>query len=229
MQRAISLLAGLAIAIAGLLPAAQAAEIETVYVVTYFEVSPAAQSKTAAMMKQLAEKSRSDGGNLRFEVLQRIGQGDQFAMLEAWRGQEAFAAHAAESHTRQFREKLTGMLRSAYDERPHTALEVGEVKAMAGKDAVFAVTHVDIVPKEKDIGVALTKDLAVAGRKAKGNVRFEALTQNSRPNHMTVVEIWSDRRSMSAHSTAPHMKQYREKLLPMSGSLYDERLYKALN
>jgi hypothetical protein len=27
----------------------------------------------------------------------------------------------------------------------------------------------------------------------------------------------------------PHMKQYREKLLPMSGSLYDERLYRALN
>jgi len=229
MQRAISLLAGLAIAVAGLLPAAQAAEIETVYVVTYFEVSPAVQSKTAAMMKQFAEQSRGDGGNLRFEVLQRIGQGDQFAMLEAWRGKEAFTAHAAESHTRQFREKLAGMLRGPYDERPHTALEVGEVKAMAGKDAVFAVTHVDIVPKLKDEGVGLTKDLAAAGRKAKGNVRFEALTQNSRPNHMTVVEIWTDRRAIAAHSTAPHMKQYREKLLPMSGSLYDERLYKALN
>src|SRR5688572_10737313 len=116
MRRAISVLAGLAIAVAGLLPAAQAAETETVYVVTYFEVSPAVQSKTAAMLKQFAEQSRSDGGNLRFEVLQRIGQGDQFAMLEAWRGKEAFTAHAAESHTRQFREKLAGMLRGPYDE-----------------------------------------------------------------------------------------------------------------
>jgi quinol monooxygenase YgiN len=229
MRRAISLLAGLAIGVAGLLPAAQAAEIETVYVVTYFEVSPAAQSKTAAMLKQFADQSRGDGGNLRFEVLQRIGQGDQFAMLEAWRGKEAFAAHAEQNHTRQFREKLAGMLRGPYDERPHTALEVGEVRATAGKDAVFAVTHVDIVPKLKDEGVGLTKDLAAAGRKAKGNVRFEALTQNSRPNHMTVVEIWTDRRAIAAHSTASHMKQYREKLLPMSGSLYDERLYKALN
>ena len=111
MRRAISLLASLAIVVAGLLPAAQAAEIETVYVVTYFEVSPAAQSKTAAMLKQFAEQSRGDGGNLRFEVLQRIGQGDQFAMLEAWRGKEAFTAHAAQNHTRQFRDKLAGMLR----------------------------------------------------------------------------------------------------------------------
>lgn len=229
MQRAINLMAGLAIAMAGLLPVAQAAEIETVYVVTYFEVSPAVQSKTAAMLRQFAEQSRGDGGNLRFEALQRIGQGDQFAILEAWRGQESFAAHAGESHTKQFREKLSGMLRGAYDERPHTALEAGEVKAMAGKDAVFAVTHVDIVPKEKDTGVGYTKDLAAAGRQAKGNVRFEALTQNSRPNHLTVVEIWTDRRAMAAHSTAPHMKQYREKINPMSGSLYDERLYKALD
>ena len=56
----------------------------------------------------------------------------------------------------------------------------------------------------------------------------QALTQASRTNHMTVVEIWADRKAMEAHSTASHMKQYREKLLPMSGSLYDERLYRAL-
>ena len=85
------------------------------------------------------------------------------------------------------------------------------------------------MPKEKDIGVGYTKELAAAGRKQKGNVRFEALTQNSRPNHLTVVEIWTDLNAMAVHSTAAHMKQYREKLLPMSGSLYDERLYKSLD
>jgi len=58
MRQVISLLAGLMIVMAGFLPAAQAAEIETVYVVTYFEVSPAMQSKTAAMLKQFAEQSR---------------------------------------------------------------------------------------------------------------------------------------------------------------------------
>ncbi len=80
MQTAIRFLAGLMMA-AGLLSAARAAEVETVYVVTYFEVSPAVKTKTAAMLKQFAEKSRGDAGNLRFEALQRIGQGDQFAAL----------------------------------------------------------------------------------------------------------------------------------------------------
>ena len=229
MRQAFSLLAGLMIVAAGFLPAAQAADADTAYIVSYFEVSPAAKDKAAVLLRQVARQSRKEAGNLRFEVLQRLGQPDQFVVLEAWKDKDALVAHAAAVHTKQFRDNLQGLLRSAYDERPHTALEVGEVKAAAARNAVFAVTHVDIVPKLKDEGVALTKELAVTGRKYTANTRFEALTQNSRANHMTIVEIWADRRAMEAHSTASHMRQYREKLLPMSGSLYDERLYRALD
>lgn len=228
MKQLLSVLAGLMVVTAGFLPAAQAAEGGTAYVVTYFEVNPAAKGKTAGMLRQLAKQSRKDAGNLRFEVLQRLGRPDQFAILEAWKDADAQASHAAAEHTKQFRDKLNDLLRGAYDERPHTALDVGEVKAKAGKNAVYAITHVDIVPKDKDAGVALTKGLAENGRKAKGNVRFEALTQNSRTNHMTVTEIWATRRAMEAQSTTAGMKEYREKISPMSGSLYDERLYKAL-
>ena len=106
---------------------------------------------------------------------------------------------------------------------------MGEVAAKTRKLAVYAITHVDIVPAQKDVGVGLTKDMAAAGRRADGNIRFEALTQNSRPNHMTVVEIWKNRKAMEVQSATPGMKEYREKLSPMSGSLYDERLYKALD
>ncbi len=229
MRKAIGILAGLLFMAVGLAPAAQAADADTAYIVSYFEVSPAAKDKAAGLLRQVARQSRKDAGNLRFEVLQRLGQPDQFVVLEAWKDKDAQAAHAAADHTKQFRDNLQGLLRSAYDERPHTALEIGEVKAAAAKNAVFAVTHVDIVPKLKDEGVALTKELAATGRKYTANTRFEALTQVSRTNHMTVVEIWADRKAMEGHSAASHMKQYREKLLPMSGSLYDERLYRALD
>jgi quinol monooxygenase YgiN len=229
MKHLIGLLAGLMVAVAGFAPAAWAAEGGTAYIVTYFEVNPAAKDKAAGLLRQLAKASRKDAGNLRFEVLQRLGQGDQFAILEAWKDKDAHGAHSAEAHTKQFRDKVSGLLRSAYDERPHTALEVGEVPAKAGKGAVFAITHVDIVPKEKDAGVALTKAMVAEGRKAKGNIRFEALTQDSRTNHMTVTEIWASRGAMEAQSATAGMKQYREKLSPMSGSLYDERLYKSLD
>jgi quinol monooxygenase YgiN len=228
MKHLTGLLAGLMVAMAGFVPAAQAADDGVAYVVTYFDVKPAVQGQAVKLMRALAKASRKDEGNLRFEVLQRIGESDQFAILAAWKDKDAAAAHGSAAHTQEFLAKLDPMLRSAYDERPHTALEVGEVAAKAGRSAVYAITHVDIVPTQKDAGIALVKELADTGRKAKGNIRFEALTQNSRTNHMTVVEIWKGLRPMQAQAATPGMKEFREKVSPMSGSLYDERLYRSL-
>jgi quinol monooxygenase YgiN len=46
---------------------------------------------------------------------------------------------------------------------------------------------------------------------------------------MTLVEIWTDPRAFEAHIVAAHMKKFRDELLPMSGSLYDERLYRSID
>jgi quinol monooxygenase YgiN len=212
---------------------ADGAEGDAAYVVSYFETNPPAKDKAAGLLRQLAKESRKESGNYRFEVLQRIGQPDEFAILETWRNKDAQAAHGAAAHTRQFRDNLRPHLRGPYDERPHTALAVGNMGAEAAGGAraaaIYAVTHVDVAPKTKDAGAALVKQLAESGRGDKGNVRFEALTQDSRTNHMTVVEIWADRKALEAHGMAAHKKLFRENLMPFSGSLYDERLYKALD
>jgi len=233
MRNPLVVLLGLAIASSAAAPAARADDANTAYVVTYFETAPADSGKARSLLRQFAQASRKESGNLRIEVLQRIGQPDQFVILEAWLDKDAHAAHTAGRNTAQFREKLKLLLRGPYDERPHAGLAVGSVKAVptgeARAAAVYAVTHVDIVPKEKDTGVAMVKQLAEDGRKDAGNVRFDALTQSSRPNHMTVVEIWTDRKSADGHGVAAHKKQFREKLMPLSGSLYDERFYKVFN
>lgn len=94
---------------------------------------------------------------------------------------------------------------------------------------VYAVTHVDIVPAFKEKGWGMAKDLAVASRKDAGNVRFDAFQQANRLNHMTLVETWRDKAAVDGHAMAAHMKAFREGLLPISGSLYDERLYTPIN
>ena len=211
---------------------AQAAHAQdgTAYVVTYLETTPQGKDEALALARELATASRKDAGNLRFEVLQRIGQLHHFAILEAWKDAPAQAAHAAAAHTKTFRDKLRPLLISAYDERPHTALSVGPVQpAGATRNAIYAVTHVDIVPTQKDVGIEMTKKLGDTSRSSDGNIRFEVLQQNSRPNHMTVTEIWRDEKVVAAHATAAHMRKYREDLSPMSGSLYDERLYKIVD
>jgi quinol monooxygenase YgiN len=45
---------------------------------------------------------------------------------------------------------------------------------------------------------------------------------------MTVIEVWKNQKSADDHAVAAHTMTFREKLAPMSGSLYDERLYRVL-
>jgi quinol monooxygenase YgiN len=87
------------------------------------------------------------------------------------------------------------------------------------------VTHVDVIPPQRENGTAITKRLAEDSRKEKGNLRFEAVTQVNRQNHFTVIEVWYDRKTVDAHSVEAHTRAFRDKLGPASGALYDERLY----
>lgn len=217
----------------GFMHDARGQDATIVYIVSYFETTLADAPKAADLARQFNEQSRKDDGNVRFEILQRLEQPNHFAVLEMWKSKETHASHAAAAHTTQFRQKLGSLLRSPYDERPHTGLAVGSAsppaKAAPKGPSIYVVTHVDVIPTEKDKGIQIVKDLADASRGTPGNQRFEALQQNSRPNHMTVVEVWENAKAVDTHGGAAHTKLFREKLTPMSGSLYDERLYRLLN
>ena len=125
------LLIAIAMLSLGLTPVACAADSDTAYIVTYFDTNFADKDKVRPLAKKLSDASMKEAGNLRFEVLQRIGQPDQFVILEAWKDKAALTAHAEAAHTKEFREKLSGLLRSAYDERPHSALGIGAVNTPA--------------------------------------------------------------------------------------------------
>jgi quinol monooxygenase YgiN len=201
------------------------------YTVSYFEVAPAAEGNVAALLKELSAASRKSLGNLRYDALQRRDRTNHFAIVEAWADRNAADANLAAAHSRQFREKLQAMLISGYDERPHTGLAVGPVAAGAGAHgaAAYVVTHVDVIPPKKDEAIVALQALAEASRKDAGNLRYDLLQQNSRPNHFTLVEIWEDRGALQSHEAAAHTAKFRELLLPMSGALFDQRLYKALD
>ena len=203
---------------------------DAAYVVSYFESAPAAQTEAAALARAFAGASRRDDGNLRFDVMQRIGPSYHFSIVEVWTDANAQAAHAAAARTKLFREKLQPLLRSPYDERPHTGLAVGALQMTgANRDAIYVVTHVDFIPPGKDAGIELIKALSEASRKDEGNLRFETLQQSSRPNHLTLFEVWKDATAVDNHGVAAHTKLFREKAAPISGALFDERMYKSIN
>jgi quinol monooxygenase YgiN len=88
---------------------------QTVFVISHVDVSPSPQ--VAALVQRLAEDSRKDEGNIRFDVLLHTMRSNHFTVIEAWRNRKALDAHAASPHTKQYRDELGPFLGSPLDER----------------------------------------------------------------------------------------------------------------
>jgi quinol monooxygenase YgiN len=199
------------------------------YIVTYLEVSPTATADGTKAVRQFRDAVRAEPGNLRAEALQRLGQPYQLVLLEAWQDQTAADTHAQASSTLKFHEQIRAIQNAPADVRVHFPLSVGPLDAVHSGAAVAIVTHVDVIPPQRENGTAIVKQLAEDSRRDGGNLRSEAVTQVSRQNHFTLIEVWRDRQSAEAHSMAVHTRTFREKLAPASGALYDERLYSVLD
>ncbi|MBM3219729.1 MAG: hypothetical protein FJZ38_13830 [Candidatus Rokubacteria bacterium] len=165
-----------------------------IHVVTYVEVRPTSRQDGVSGLVRYRELTRTDDGNLRCEVLSRIGQPHQLVVLEVWKDQQAFEAHRGSAHAIGLREGIDPIRNAPIDERVHGGVSVGPAHPGPAGDAVYVVTHVDVIPPRKDDGLAALERLAAASRGAAGNVR-----------------------------------KFRDTLGPMSGALYDERLFNAVD
>jgi quinol monooxygenase YgiN len=228
-MRPFALLAALIMTAVGGLPTAQAQSDGTVYAVTYIEVKPPAKKEATALLKSLRDAARKDEGNQHSEVVEHVSRPGQFVILTNWKDQKALDAHLAAAHTKDLRGKLHELRNSPADDRIHNALTLAKPSAEGARRAVYAVTHVDVPPPRKDDCIALLNKLAEASRKDDGNLRFDIVQQTNRPNHFTVVEAWKTKKAFDTHSMSAHVREFRDRLTPMSGALYDERLYRALN
>ena len=201
------------------------ADVSPLYVVTYVELKPTARSEGAAILKSWREAQRKADGNLRAEVVHHTTRPGQFVVLAAWQNKAAFDAHAAAGQ--EYRDKLAALRNSPADDRFHNSLSVGPMEDAPG--AVYGVTHVDVIPPQKDNAIVALKALGDANRAAAGNARFEIVQQTNRPNHFTVVETWRSRQAFDANSMSAHQREFRDKLAQMTGALYDERLYESID
>lgn len=199
-----------------------------VYIATYVDVVPVAKSQAMTILKQFRTACAKEDGNLRCEAVQRMEQQNEFAILEVWKDQKTFQAHASGPGT-QLRDKLKPLLASPYDERVHTGLAILPPQPTPSGRIVYAITHVDVIPPRTNDVITALGQMAEASRKDQGNGRLEVLQQVGRPNHFTVVEIWNNKRMLENHQVLPRTIQFREQIFPMLGAPYDERLYKILD
>ena len=102
-------------------PAAAAPSRGTLYVITHVDVVPNPQAPE--ILKRLADASRKEAGNLRFDVVQYSVRPNHSTVIEQWRDQKALDAHAAAAHTRQYRDEIQPLTGSPLDERVFTAID----------------------------------------------------------------------------------------------------------
>ena len=201
-----------------------------IYIVTYFEVGATAASQTVGILRQFAAATRKADGNAGFVALQEIARPGRFAMVEVWRDKPALDTHAAA--VGGLRDRLQPLFASPLDIRTNSGLAVAGpavgAEPGAGNAVVYVLTHVDVFPAGKDQVTAMVKQLADDSRKDSGVQRFDAIVWDGHANHFHLIEAWSDRAARQTHALADHTRQFRAKLVPFEGGLYDERLYEVL-
>lgn len=232
----------------------------SIWVVSYIEVNTESIDPVAGLLTKHAKANGGVDGNLWSQEVQRIGRKNHFALIQVWSDQAAFNAYSSLSSTVQFHLQLEPYLYSPYDRRIHLGLNLDPKGFSSWSDeSVFVLTHADIIRNEQfspcslglpsgssdaPCGNQLLINHAQESRAHKGNLRFDILTQNSRTNHMTVLEVWSNADAQQEHlshnqtiffhyalSDLSKMKQGNNPMATilanssMLGSLWDERLY----
>ena len=102
-------------------PAREGGGAAAVSVVAHVDVAP--NPAVAPMLTRLAEASRQEPGNLRFDVQQHMMRGNHFTVVETWRDQAALDAHVAAAHTKRYRDELQPLTGSPLDERVFKAVK----------------------------------------------------------------------------------------------------------
>ena len=207
---------------------ADAADTGAVYAVLYFEAAAPDIAKVAADVRRVVMASRKQAGNIGFEGFEEIGRPSRFAIFEGWQSKAASDAHNAAASTVAFRAETRPLLVAPLEIRDFSGFSVAGQSGQGGRDAVYVVTHVDVFPAGKDQAAALVGELATANRKLPGNFWFDVLQVDGHPNHFTLVEGWRDRKAFDGSLMAASTRDFRQKLTPLEGALYDERLYHAL-
>ena len=92
------------------------------FVITHVDIG--GQGTNAAdLLKKLADASRKEEGNLRFDVLQHTMRANHFTVIEEWQSQKAQDAHAASASTKEYRNSLAPIAGSPLDERLYKVVE----------------------------------------------------------------------------------------------------------
>jgi quinol monooxygenase YgiN len=190
-------------------------------------VAPSDAPRIAGLLRTYRQTSQKAPGIASIQVLQQIGRPNLFAIHEKWNDGTALQAHLASPDNKKLRDDLQAALIGRFDERLLAPIAVQPATGSASGDSIYVLTHADAAARREDIP-GMLQELATGARRERGNVLFDATVQPNRTNHFTLIEVWADQKTFEAHTIADNTRKFRNAFGPLSGALYDERIYKSI-
>ena len=93
-----------------------------IFVIAHVDIGGQGTNATD-LLRKLAEASRKEEGNVRFDVLQHAMRANHFTVIEEWQSAKAIETHAAAAHTKEYRNSLGPIAGSPLDERLYKVVE----------------------------------------------------------------------------------------------------------
>ena len=202
------------------------AQTQASYAVTYVELKIDRAAEGARALRDYAAQTRKETGNLAFELFQESARPNRFAILEAWNSRAALDGHYRDAATAKLLSQLSPLRGAPDDRRMYDALYASAPANRSG--TIYVMTHVDVMPPYADGAASLLKAMRAETPRDPGNIGYDILRQQHEPNHFTVAEVWASAKAFESHLGADHTVSFRQKLLPMTGALYDERVFTQL-
>lgn len=199
------------------------------YLMTYVEVVPSAAAQAVNALKDYRDASRNDAGAVRVDIFREQGQSHRFVVEEIWQNRGIAQNHSKAAATTALFLKLKAIELGPPDIRTHQIHSATPPKAPNPGDTIL-ISHVDVAGGNTNNLIVQLNMLGEASRRENGMVRYEILDEvPAHANHFRILEEWASATAWEAHDRAPQSQTYREAILPMLGTPYDQRLYQVVN
>lgn len=229
-----NLCAALVVAFAISLPAAAQQNAVPVidgptYLFNYVEVAPSASAQALNALKQYRDAARKEQGAIQIDLYREKGQTHRFVLEEIWQNREIAKAHGNSAASTALVQILKPIELGPPDVRVHQIHMATPPKAPDPNDTIL-ITHVDVAGNNTNNLIRLLNALWDSSRNENGMVRYEILDEVPlHSNHFRIVEEWINPAAWEAHDRGAQSQTYRQAILPMLGTPYDQRFYTVVN
>ena len=194
------------------------------HVVTYYDFNPATAKSAEKVLRAYRDATAKEAGATSVALYKETSPLARYVVDETWKD---FGAYTAHSKTTTLGADLKAGATAPLDIRVQREWMIAPMPAATGK-AWFGYTHIDVNPPNVPALEAALKPYVEKSRAEKGSLRFDVM-QCLLPcrNHYTLAEGWASEADFTAHETSAQAVDFREKIAPLLGALYDHRMYKA--